>query len=346
MSEPSSDLLGFVSSLGGGDGLRVEENLGEGFVRLRVSEAERRQAKHDIRRVEDVVIELLRNARDAGARRIYVGTAREGDLRTTVVVDDGTGIPEDMREHVFEARVTSKLETMRMDRWGVHGRGMALYSIRERCSSAEVLDSGVGRGTAIRVVSDASELQERADQSTWPAVSRSAGGIEIASGPHNIVRTCCEFALEERGCRVYLGSLNELAATLRARHPSGGEPVRVVDRLALASGAGELRDVAGELGMAMSERTAYRVAAGEVRPVPDVLSRLAGQLPDGGHATPSLSSGAHPRISPEDREEFARRLSRDFEPLGERYYLSLSGEPRIRVSDGRITVTFDVVERD
>ena len=67
MAEDSS-LLGFVSSLGGGDPLRVEENLGDGYVRLRVLEAERRQAKHDIRCVEDVLIELLRNARDAGAR--------------------------------------------------------------------------------------------------------------------------------------------------------------------------------------------------------------------------------------------------------------------------------------
>ena len=64
----SQELISFIAQMTGEANLRVEENLGEGFVRLRVSEAERRQAKHDIQHVEDIVIELLRNARDAGAR--------------------------------------------------------------------------------------------------------------------------------------------------------------------------------------------------------------------------------------------------------------------------------------
>ena len=49
MADGSDDLLGFVASMGGERALRVEENLGEGYVRLRVAEAERRQAKHDVR---------------------------------------------------------------------------------------------------------------------------------------------------------------------------------------------------------------------------------------------------------------------------------------------------------
>ena len=112
--------------MGGERALRVEESLGAGYVRLRVAEAERRQAKHDIRSVEDIVIELLRNSRDAGARHIYVATSKEGALRTITILDDGQGIPKDMQEKIFEARVTSKLESMHMDRWGIHGRGMAL----------------------------------------------------------------------------------------------------------------------------------------------------------------------------------------------------------------------------
>ena len=126
MTGSDNGLVGFVASMGGERNLRVEENLGEGYVRLRVAEAERRQAKHDIRCVEDIVIEMLRNSRDAGAKHIYVATAREGDVRTLVILDDGSGIPEDMQSRVFEARVTSKLESVHMDRWGVHGRGMAL----------------------------------------------------------------------------------------------------------------------------------------------------------------------------------------------------------------------------
>ena len=47
-----NDLLTFVSGLKGGDGMRVEERLGDGYVRLRISEAERGQAKDARRGVE------------------------------------------------------------------------------------------------------------------------------------------------------------------------------------------------------------------------------------------------------------------------------------------------------
>lgn len=56
----------------------------------RSSEAERRQAAQDIRSSEDVVIELLRNARDAGASRIFLATQKTGNERLLTVLDDGT----------------------------------------------------------------------------------------------------------------------------------------------------------------------------------------------------------------------------------------------------------------
>lgn len=235
MADGSDDLLGFVASMGGERALRVEENLGEGYVRLRVAEAERRQAKHDVRCVEDVVIEMLRNARDAGARHIYVATTREGDLRSLVMIDDGSGIPEDMQDRIFEARVTSKLESVHMDRWGVHGRGMALFSVRENAVSAAVASSGVGLGSSIKVVTDATQLSERRDQSTWPSVGVDEDGVQsCVRGPHNIIRTCCDFALEERStCEVYLGSPAEIAATARMRAASSvdGADLLFIDSL-------------------------------------------------------------------------------------------------------------------
>lgn len=108
-----NDLISFIASMSGEGNLRVEENLGDGFVRLRVSEAERRQAKHDIQHVEDIVVEMLRNARDAGAKSIYVATMKEEGARTLLFLDDGSGVPTEMRERIFDARVTSKLESMK-----------------------------------------------------------------------------------------------------------------------------------------------------------------------------------------------------------------------------------------
>ena len=209
----NSDLLNFVTSVSGDAYLKVEENLGDGYVRLKVSEAERRQAKHDIRGVEDVVVELLRNARDAHAQRIFLATAREGDHRSLTVIDDGVGVPE-MAGRIFEPRVTSKLETMVMDRWGVHGRGMALFSIKSNTAEARVAVSGSHKGASIVVTSDTQMLTEKADQSSWPVVERDDDGVlRVARGPHNIARTV-EFAVEHPGIDVFIGSPSEVLRRL------------------------------------------------------------------------------------------------------------------------------------
>lgn len=351
------DLVGFVSAMGGERALRVEENLGEGYVRLRVSEAERRQAKQDVRCVEDVVTEMLRNARDAGARHVYVATGREGDLRTTTVLDDGCGIPEDMHARVFEARVTSKLESVHMDRWGIHGRGMALFSIRENAVSAEVMSSAPGKGSSIRVVTNASELSERADQSSWPSVGADEEGAQsCVRGPHNIIRACCEFALEERGaCEVFLGSPAEVAATARARAArsvDGSEllfldslsELPVLERMRAAADARDLREEASRLGLEMSERTAHRIVSGQIRPLRSVLSRLLRRSDDQA-ARPEIDLARDRRglrISADDAAEFSRVMERDFSLLAERYYLTLASEPKVCVSPRRLTVIFEL----
>ena len=339
--------------------MRVEESFGHGYVRLLVPEAERRQAKHDIQCVEDVVIELLRNARDAQARHIYVATTRVGDIRTTTMLDDGCGIPSDMHGHIFEARVTSKLESMRMDRWGVHGRGMALYSVRENTESAEVMASGEGLGTSIRVVSDASKLKERSDQSTWPKPGSDDDGKQTCvRGPHNIIRTCCEFALEERGvCEVYLGSPAEIVATIRARTKvglgigeelliSGLDGLPVLERVALAADARELSEVSESLGLEISERTAHRIISGELKPQSSVLTALE-RTSTRAHAPHDVDLERDRRglkLDPADVGLFAERLERDFKELGSAYYLTLTEAPRVRVSPERIVVTFEIQE--
>ncbi len=86
----------FIENLVGDSHLRVEQDFGGGYVRLKTSEAQRRQAVQDIRSSEDILIELLRNSRDAGATHIFVATAKEGDRRSLVVLDDGSGIPAAM----------------------------------------------------------------------------------------------------------------------------------------------------------------------------------------------------------------------------------------------------------
>ena len=357
-----NDLISFIASMSGEGNLRVEENLGDGFVRLRVSEAERRQAKHDIQHVEDIVVEMLRNARDAGARNIYLATSKEEGVRTLLFLDDGSGVPEDMRDRIFDARVTSKLESMRMDKWGVHGRGMALFSIRQNTQTAEVVTSAQGGGSSFRVIVDTASLGERADQSTWPTASKDEDGIlSCVKGPHNINRAVCEFACEElHGCDVYLGTPTEIAATLYSHAASRVDTTRllfldseqslpVVDRLTCAADAGDFIRIASDMGIEISERTAHRILGGSITPLKSIASRLLREK-EPAMGEPAQIDLARDRrglkISKEDIASFSRTMERDFADLASRYFLTLSREPKVRVTKDRITVTFDIDKED
>ncbi|MBQ9058499.1 MAG: ATP-binding protein [Atopobiaceae bacterium] len=358
----SHDLLSFVGSVAGEFRLRVEEDLGKGYVVLRVSEAERRQAQHDIQRVEDVVIELLRNARDANAEHIYVAISKEADIRTIVVIDDGSGVPEELRERIFDARVTSKLDNFHLDRWGVHGRGMALFSIRQNAQAAYVAQSQDALGTSLVVSINTQSVPERADQSKWPQLSfDDEGEIQLVKGPHNIVRTCAEFALEEKDrCELYLGSPAEILACMVARNDidtgditqlfAREESLALIDRPALATNAAELADIADKLGLEISQRNAQRVLSGEIEPLTDVYSLLFKKAPSSIFRPKKQLDITRDyrglRIAKSDLEEFKEKLAQDFEMICERYYLEAIGEPQVHLRNNRLSVSFDFEKTD
>lgn len=356
---PNDDLMDFVSAVSGDAFLKVEENLGEGYVRLKVSEAERRQAKHDIRSVEDVVVELLRNSRDAHAQRIFIATSKEAEERTLLIIDDGVGIPIDMQERVFEPRVTSKLETMVMDSWGVHGRGMALYSIKSNVEQAVIVTSAPHKGAALAITADTRTLTERADQSTWPSVDKDeSGATRVARGPHNIVRRAAEFAVEHPGIDVYIGSPAEILATLvmisrfevaEAELLFCEEPQRlpVWQRPGTAADASELAEISDSVGLHVSERTVHRILSGEVVPLSPVMRRLVGSQAAPESASPDIYKDRRGlKIHHSDLTLFRSELERAFDQLAERYYLHLKCEPKITVGRDEIRVRFDVEKED
>lgn len=355
-------LLSFVSSVSGDRYVRVEENLGDGFVRLKISEAERRQAKHDIRTFEDVVVELLRNSRDAHARRIYIASWREGDVRTLTVLDDGVGVPSSMHERIFEPRVTSKLETMVMDRWGVHGRGMALFSVRSNLVEARIAASDTHRGCAIVAVSDPTSLAEKADQSRWPTVEHDeeTKRLKVGTGPHNIIRRVVEFAVEHPEVDVFLGTPTEVLASLVA-HARGcldarqllfcDDPAQlpVWQRPAIAGDAAELVATAAAIGVPVSERTAHRVLGGELGALDSVLEQVApapGPGPEDVKRPDIYRDRRGLRLHHGDLREFRGRLEDAFDVVAERYYLHLAGEPKITIGRDSIVVRFPVEKDD
>ncbi len=357
----NDSLIDFVSNVSGDAHLKVEEDFGEGFVRLRISEAERRQAKHDIRSFEDVVVELLRNSRDARAHRIFVANTREGDTRTLTIVDDGVGVPIGLHDRIFEPRVTSKLETMVTDRWGVHGRGMALFSVRENVSVARIASSDLHRGTALAVVSDTNVLAERADQSTWPAVEAGENGaLKVARGPHNVIRRVLEFACEHPEVAVYLGSPTEIVATLHQLARStlvsadllfceDVTRLPVWQRAAVAADAADLVAITGAIGLAISERTAHRILGGELAPLESVLAMVAETAPEEEpeHPAPDIYRDRRGlKLHDTDLAEFRRELERAFDVVAERYYVHLKREPKVVVGRDEIRVRFEVDKED
>ena len=353
-------LLNFVSAVSGEAYLKVEEALGDGYVRLRVSEAERRQAKHDIRSVEDAVVELLRNSRDAHARRIFLANGREGDTRTLTLVDDGIGIPAAMHDRVFEPRVTSKLDTMVVDRWGVHGRGMALFSIRSNAVEARVITSGPHKGASLIVVTDATQLVERADQSTWPSVERDdSGALKVARGPHNIVRRVVEFAVEHPGVEIFIGTPTEVLATLSALAKNELDASELLfcddvnllpvwQRPGAAADAEELVDVAESLGLPISERTAHRILGREIAILKPVLEQVVGitDVPSEPVKPDIYRDRRGLKLHHSDIAEFQRDLEAAFDTIAERYYLHLRCSPKITVGKDDIRVRFEVEKED
>lgn len=354
--DESKSLARFIDAATGESRLRVESDLGDGFVRLRVSEAERRQAKQDIRSVEDAVIELLRNARDAHARSIFFASTRSGCERRIVMVDDGDGVPRHLRETIFEPRVTSKLDSMTMDAWGVHGRGMALYSIRENATRADIATSVVGKGSSFVVSFNTTDVAERRDQSTAPdLIKGKEGDWHVGPGPHNILKTTAEFALaNRRACTVYLGSPVEISATLLSfARSSGGymdgdlDLVAPAKRLARARDASEFTAIAAGLGLEMSTRSAHRVLQGDVAPLPPFLE-LLDRRREGDRAVRPKADKAVLRdhrglkIAQEDLQDFSSDLMRAWRELADRYFLEPDVEPTFRISHDGVHVTFPV----
>lgn len=361
MSEES--LQDFIESVSGDAHLRVQDDLGSGFVRLRAAEAQRRQALQDIRSFEDVVIEMLRNARDAGAHAIFVATWTEGTTRRLTMIDDGSGIPAGLHETVFEPFVTSKLDSFHSDRWGVHGRGMALYSIKQNADDARVLASAPGLGSVFSVTSNQEKLGEKRDQSTAPTITRGEDGSLVLRGPHNITRTVMEFCIDERGrIAVYLGSPSEIAATLcslgmkaasqlESIFGTSDENTPYYQRFAYVDDAEDLADLSCYLGLPMSTRTAHRILKGEIEPLPTHLELLlpkkagsSGSLENTETQKSSRKSGI--RMAEEDLATFQEGVRHQFASLAQSYYLSEDVEPSVKVRGDELVVRIPLQRED
>ena len=220
-------------------------DLGAGFARLTGAEGARRGPSR-ITHVEDALLELLRNARDAAAKNVYVAlTLKQRRYRTLTVLDDGHGIPISHKDLIFEAGVTTRHLDPVVDQDGSpsapHGAGLSLYHIREAAVEASV--QSTSDPTSIKVTFDTHAVPERTLQS--------------ASRPSrtNLLATLENFAATNP-LNLYHGPPARILATLLKR--------RIIHNNMTSE---ELRRGARELGLEVSRRTVQRIRGGEIAAV-------------------------------------------------------------------------------
>lgn len=216
MPNNNANLTRFLSDLDIKDKLNIEEDLGNGYVKLKISEAERRQALQDIHTVEDIIIELLRNSRDASSKNIFIGTKKIGDNRRVIYcIDDGDGIPPKFHNLIFQARVTSKLDDGIKDSYGFHGRGMALFSMKLTADEVRITFSDHLKGTSIYIDVNLEIIPEKKDQALMPQLIDNDGKPCLSGGVNNIIKVIMEFALQNNDINFYYGTPSQIIATMR-----------------------------------------------------------------------------------------------------------------------------------
>jgi hypothetical protein len=289
-------------------------DLGSGFARLTGPEGARRTPSR-LHCVEDALLELLRNARDAGAKNVFVAsTLHRRRYRTLTVLDDGRGIPETHKALIFEPGVTTRhLSPIHYSpHEAPHGSGLSLYHIKNTALSAEVLSSS--SPTAIKVTFDTNTLPERSLQS--------------ASRPSqtNLLATLQTFAAND--LNLYYAPPARILASLLEH--------RIIQWPATTSG---LRGRARALGLEVSLRTAQRVWRGEIAAVGRVVGagrrEARAERKGGGDA----GDGPVLVLGEEERGGIADILRR----AARAGYLEL-GELELRTRPGEVTVRARVYE--
>jgi hypothetical protein len=277
-------------------------DLGAGFARLTGLEGTRRGPSR-IAHVEDALLELLRNARDAGAKSVFVASVlMDRRYRTLTVLDDGHGLPDSHKDLIFEPGVTTRHLNPLLNPTDPasppHGAGLSLYHIRNVALSAEVLSAS--SPTAIRITFDTHALPERALQAaTRPSQTNLRATVKAFAHKTNPSAA----PTHPTQLRVYYGPPARILASLLHN--------RIIQQ---RENAARLREVAEGLGLGVSLRTVQRMLRGEVRPLmPEqggagVGGAGTGELRRGGKGEgPLLWLGEEERVGIADILERAAR---------------------------------------
>jgi hypothetical protein len=288
-------------------------DLGSGFARLTGSEGARR-GPSPLAYVEDALVELLRNARDAGARNVFVASSlKQRRYRTLIVLDDGEGIPETHKALIFDPGVTTRHLRPVLDHPNEpsHGAGLSLYHIKNAAMSAEVLSTSTP--TAIKITFDTHTLPERSLQST-SRPSRT-----------NFRATLQNFATND--INLYYASPARILTTLLE--------YRIIPQMETTA---QLHERATQLGMEISLRTAQRIWRGKIAPVGSLVE-VKRSARGGRKEGRQVSDGPVLELGDEERSSIADIIRR----AARTSYLEV-GELELRTRPGEVSVRACVYE--
>jgi PAS domain S-box-containing protein len=199
-------------------------------------------ARADRRQIEQVILNLVLNARDAGSQTIVIATdvGSEGDEERVVlsVEDDGSGMAPETRARAFEPFFTTKGPG--------EGTGLGLatvHGIVHQSGGRLELTSALGGGTLVRVLLP---IVRRDVEPEVPAASELAGPSQATATvllveDDALVRGLALRTLEGAGHRVLVAASGEEALALARRHE---EPIDLLvsDLVMPGMGGVELAD--------------------------------------------------------------------------------------------------------
>ncbi len=149
--------------------------------------------------LREVFVNLIVNAVDAmpGGGQVLIGCEREGDFVRLSFNDSGTGMPEEVRERIFEPFYSTK---------GAHGTGLGLavsYGIIERHEGRITVESEVGRGATFKIDLPAAELVAARTSQPTPTPAESHSLSVLVIDDEEFVRETLADMLTMLGHRVH-----------------------------------------------------------------------------------------------------------------------------------------------
>ncbi|MFO7929400.1 MAG: ATP-binding protein [Candidatus Humimicrobiaceae bacterium] len=367
----SSDIKKFLADLNIDGLINIEEDLGSGYVKLKISEAERRQALQDINCVEDIIIELLRNSRDAGCENIFIATKKIGDKKRVIhFIDDGVGIPQKFQKIIFESRVTSKLENGKKDPYGFHGRGMALFSIKLNVSDIKITFSDSQKGSSFFIEANLDELPEKKDQSILPQIIKSEDGTNVVGGVNNIIKNIIEFQFQNPGINIYYGTPAQVLATMHnldVDFPKFSQwddlcsyikknKIKVTQISALTDDYKLMEEISSKIfNINVSQRSIQRIIYGEMKVLEPININDLKKFEN--EAAPKKEKKQKPvflydeiklanRFKDKEIRSIIKGLKEKLEKTGKKYFVTVEDNIEFKKINNRINIVINLKQKD